>query len=154
MPSGPLRIEDFVAQTDGVTLDDLPASAQSRLNAELADLTGGADGSGGLTRRDTDGILVSEDLDGREGFETIADALAGQNLQNASEQTASPPDSGAAILVEPGTYDASKPQARLIQARQSSSSRERTMTVRYGLRRRDSRFSVARDPMKRLSSHR
>ncbi|MDB2283234.1 right-handed parallel beta-helix repeat-containing protein [Halorubrum ezzemoulense] len=104
MQNGPLRIEDFVAQTDGVNLSDLPPAAQERLNDKLADLTGGSDGSG-ISQRDTDGILVSKNLDGREGFETIADALAGQNLQNAGDQTGSPPDSDAAILVEPGTYD-------------------------------------------------
>jgi hypothetical protein len=101
---GPLRIEDFVAQTDGVTLDDLPASAQDRLNTELAGLTGGTGETSGINRRDTDGILVSENLDGREGFQTIADALAGENLQNAGDKSASPPDSGATVLVEPGTY--------------------------------------------------
>jgi nitrous oxidase accessory protein NosD len=102
---GPLRIEDFVAQTDGVTLDDLPASARTRLNAELADLTGGTDGPGGIDRRDTDGILVSEDLGGRTGFTSVADALAGENRQNAEGESASPPAAGATVLVEPGTYD-------------------------------------------------
>ena len=97
-----LRIEDFVAQTDGVTLDDLPPAARSRLNNELADLTGGGDD--GSYDRDTDGILVSKNLDGRTGFETIADALARQNLQNAGDGRATPPVEDAAILVEPGTY--------------------------------------------------
>jgi len=101
---GPLRIEDFVAQTDGVTLDDLPASAQDRLNAALANLTDGTGDTEGIDQRDTDGILVSKNLDGREGFQTITDALDGQNLQNAGDKSASPPDSGATILVEPGTY--------------------------------------------------
>jgi hypothetical protein len=104
MQNGPLRIEDFVAQTDGVSLEDLPASAQARLNAALADLTDGTGETEGIDQRDTDGILVSKNLDGREGFQTIADALAGQNLQNAGDKSASPPDSGATILVEPGTY--------------------------------------------------
>jgi nitrous oxidase accessory protein NosD len=102
---GPLRIEDFVAQTDGVSLDDLPASARSRLNAELADLTGGTDGPGGIDRRDTDGILVSEDLGGRTGFTSVTDALAGENRRNAGGEPASPPAADATVLVEPGTYD-------------------------------------------------
>ncbi len=105
MQSGPLRIEDFVAQTDGVTLDDLPASARNRLNTELTGLTGGTGKASGINQRNTDGILVSKNLDDREGFQTIADALAGENLQNAGDESASTPESGATILVEPGTYN-------------------------------------------------
>lgn len=104
MQDGPLRIEDFVAQTDGVSLEDLPPAARSRLNTALADLTDGGDDTEGISQRDTDGVLVSTDLAGREGFETIADALAGENLRNAGDESGSVPTAGATILVEPGTY--------------------------------------------------
>ncbi|WP_158295097.1 hypothetical protein [Halorubrum sp. ASP1] len=104
MQDGPLRIEDFVAQTDGVSLEDLPPAARDRLNAALADLTDGSGDTEGISQRDTDGILVSTDLADREGFETITDALVGENLRNAGDESGSPPSAGATLLVEPGTY--------------------------------------------------
>jgi hypothetical protein len=88
----PLTIIDFIEQVDGVSTEDIPFDEREQINDALADLTGGPGGIGAPVNDDA--ILVSKNLNGREGFGSIQDAV----------------DSGGAgtgdtIFVEPGEYE-------------------------------------------------
>ena len=85
----PLTITDFIEQVDGVSTEDIPFDERERINDKLADLTGGPGGTGAPVNNDA--ILVSKNLDGRNGFDTIQSAV-----DNAS--------TGNTIFVEPGEY--------------------------------------------------
>lgn len=86
----PLTITDFIEQVDGVSTKDIPFDERKRINDKLSDLTGGPGGGGAPVN--TNAILVSKNLDGRNGFSSI----------QAAVDTAS---SGNTIFVEPGTYN-------------------------------------------------
>lgn len=85
----PLTITDFIEQVDGISTEDIPLDERERINDALADLTGGPGGTGAPVNNDA--ILVSKNLDGREGFDTIQSAV-----DSASN--------GNTIFVEPGEY--------------------------------------------------
>ncbi|QGX93655.1 hypothetical protein EI982_02025 [Haloplanus rallus] len=85
-----LTIKDFVEQEDGLTLDDVPPRVRKRVNDALQDLTGGGEGGAGAPQN-PDAIIVSKNLDGRDGFNQIGAAVDSA-------------ESGATIFVEPGTY--------------------------------------------------
>jgi hypothetical protein len=88
----PLTIIDFIEQVDGVSTEDIPFDEREQINGALGDLTGGPGGTEPPVNDDA--ILVSKNLNGREGFSSIQDAV----------------DSGGAgagdtIFVEPGEYE-------------------------------------------------
>jgi hypothetical protein len=91
-----LDIQDFVAQEDGVSLEDVPPVVQERLNDALADLTGGVDPGDGPTgpSGDLSELVVSAErgTEGGDPYATISGAL--------DDAT-----SGDVIFVESGTYD-------------------------------------------------
>lgn len=84
-----LTITDFVEQEDGLTVDDVPPEVRDRINEALADLTGGPGGD--EPPQNEDALLVSKNLDGRDGFSNIKPAVDSA-------------DTGDTIFVEPGTY--------------------------------------------------
>ncbi len=94
----PLTITDFIEQVDGVTIDNIPESVERRVNQQLQDQTGK---SGGPDLANEQAILVSKSLGDRAGFNTIQDAIDGNNPQNGAEGGAS---SGDTIFIEEGTF--------------------------------------------------
>jgi parallel beta-helix repeat protein len=84
----PLTITDFVEQEDGLTIEDVPPEVRERINGALGDLTGGGEGP----PENPDAILVSKNLNGRDGYEEIQAAV-----DNASD--------GDTIFVEAGVYE-------------------------------------------------
>ncbi|MYL18142.1 DUF1565 domain-containing protein [Halorubrum terrestre] len=85
-----LTIKDFVEQEDSLTLEDIPPEVRKRVNDELQELTGGGD-SEPAPPQNPDALIVSKNLDGRDGFNEIKPAVDSA-------------DSGATIFIEPGTY--------------------------------------------------
>ncbi|WP_200531286.1 right-handed parallel beta-helix repeat-containing protein [Halorubrum sp. LN27] len=85
-----LTIKDFVEQVDSLTLDDVPPEVRKRVNDELQELTGDGEGEP-APPQNPDAIIVSKNLDGRDGYNNIQPAV----------DSAEP---GATIFVEPGTY--------------------------------------------------
>jgi hypothetical protein len=90
----PLTIIDFVEQVDGLTVEDISTKNRKRINDALAGLTGGPGGS--TSPVNDDAILVSKNLGGRNGFNSIQTAI------NDSETS-----QGDTIFVEAGDYDES-----------------------------------------------
>jgi hypothetical protein len=99
-----LTILDFVQQVDGVTVEDIPDSTQSSLNAVLEDQTGGDDGD--LSNPESAQFRrVSKNLNGRAGFDSINDAIKGDNRKNGA--ASGKIDEGATIFVEDGEFNES-----------------------------------------------
>lgn len=96
----PLTLADFIDETPGVTLDDIPDEEEDRINQTLEDLTQGLgeEPSGGPVSAD---VLVSKTLNDRSGFETIQDALDGENPVN----DASGAEAGDTIRIESGEFN-------------------------------------------------
>ena len=96
----PLTLADFIDETPGVTLDDIPDEEEERINRTLEDLTEGLgeEPSGGPVSSD---VLVSKTLNDRPGFETIQDALDGTNAVNG----ASGAEAGDTIRIESGEFN-------------------------------------------------
>jgi hypothetical protein len=96
----PLTLADFIDETPGVTLDDIPDEEEERINQTLEDLTQGLgeEPGGGPVSAD---VLVSKALNDRPGFETIQDALDGTNPVNG----ASGAEAGDTIRIESGEFN-------------------------------------------------
>ncbi len=96
-----LTITDFVEQVDGLTVEDISEKNRERINDALTDLTGGQEGGGSAPPANSNAVLVSKSLSGRDGYNTISDAPSGSNGVN------DPPtvSSGDTIFVEPATYE-------------------------------------------------
>jgi hypothetical protein len=87
-----LKLVDFVAKNDSVTLDDFPERSQRRINDVLADLTGtDSDPSPGGAGN----IIVSQERD------TTEDGIFG-TIQAAIDDEGT--NAGATVFVEPGEY--------------------------------------------------
>lgn len=73
-----LDIEDFVARSEGVSIEDVPTDVRTRLNDALGDLTGGESGPTGSTANVPDfDLFVSAERGSPGGgpYETISGAL-------------------------------------------------------------------------------
>jgi nitrous oxidase accessory protein NosD len=73
-----LDIEDFVARSEGLSIEDVPTDVRTRLNDALGDLTGGESGPAGSPANVPDfDLFVSAERGGPGGgpYETISGAL-------------------------------------------------------------------------------
>lgn len=85
-----LKLIDFVAETDGVEIDDFPPGVQSRIDGALANLTDGDGGPG----NDPNQVVV-DGTAGEGDFDTIQAAIDAIDAGDAD---------GDIVLVRPGTY--------------------------------------------------
>ena len=91
-----LNVQDFVARSEGISIEDVPTDVRDRLNDALGDLTGGEGGPTGSPAEIPDfDLFVSAERGSSSGgpYQTISGAL----------DDAEP---GDIILVEDGTYGA------------------------------------------------
>lgn len=88
-----LELEDFIAETDGVELEDFPPKSQNRIDDALADLTDGEGGPENEPENPPDSVVVSKDPE-EDDFTTINGAIDAEDTE-----------SGDVIFVKPGTYE-------------------------------------------------